>query len=82
MLFDSAIDIDTLSSFGDIDTLAADLEGRLGGHWVWFGKYGSELLDLFKGLDIGDGESQEQQEAKRRLVMNIAGTAPSTFAAE
>jgi hypothetical protein len=44
--------VESLSSFGNLKRLV-DVESALGGYWAWFGRYGDELLNLFKSLEVG-----------------------------
>jgi hypothetical protein len=73
ILSDTAVE--SLSSFGAIDRLI-DLENALGGYWAWFDRYGDELLELFRTLDIAPKQPKAPKTRAPRALKRAVETAP------
>ncbi|KAF4622415.1 hypothetical protein D9613_009124 [Agrocybe pediades] len=62
----------TLASVGPIERLN-ELEKATGGDWPWFGKYGDELLDTMKQLDIAPVQAKPQRRTEKRPLAGVDG---------
>ena len=58
--------LESVSSFGKIERLI-DLESALGG-WAWFGRYGDELLNIFRRLDIAPMQAKPSKPRGGRVT--------------
>ena len=72
VLSDAAVE--SVSSFGRIDRLIV-LESALGGYWAWFGRYGDELLNLFRNLEVAPKQAKPTKPRAPRTSKRAVETA-------